>query len=148
MSVHAHSLQSCLTLCNSVHCSLPGSSVHGILQGRVILEWVAFPFSRGSSQPRDWTQVSCSCCIAGRFFTTKPLGKPTGAKSASLENLVYIKITSKSPFVFVDKCVAGHLKWCRTLDNSSQWGRQNVAPNHCNSWQCRPQISKMYLGCW
>ena len=38
-------------------CSLPGSSVHGILQAR-ILEWVAFPFSRGSSQPRDWTQVA------------------------------------------------------------------------------------------
>ena len=42
-----------------------GSSVHGILQGR-ILEWVAVPSSRGSSQPRDQTQVSC---IAGRFFT-------------------------------------------------------------------------------
>ena len=40
--------------------------VHGILQAR-ILEWGAFPFSRGSSQPRDWTQVSC---IAGRFFTS------------------------------------------------------------------------------
>ena len=46
-------------------CSLPGSSVHGILQAR-ILEWVAIPFSRGSSWPRDWTWVSC---IAGRFFT-------------------------------------------------------------------------------
>ena len=46
-------------------CSLPGSSVHGILQAR-ILEWVAIPFSRGSSQPRDQTQVSC---IVGRFFT-------------------------------------------------------------------------------
>ena len=45
--------------------SLPGSSVHGILQAG-ILEWVAIPFSRGSSRPRDWTQVSC---IAGRFFT-------------------------------------------------------------------------------
>ena len=44
---------------------LPGFSVHGILQTR-ILEWVAVPFSRGSSQPRDWTQVSR---IAGRFFT-------------------------------------------------------------------------------
>ena len=41
-------------------------TVHGILQTRV-LEWVAFPFSRGSSQPRDWTQVSC---IAGGFFTS------------------------------------------------------------------------------
>ena len=47
--MHAKSLQSCLTLCNPMDCSLPGSSVHGILQAR-ILEWVAFPFSRGSSQ--------------------------------------------------------------------------------------------------
>ena len=45
-------------------CSPPGSSVHGILQAR-ILEWVAIPFSRRSSQPRDWTWVSC---IAGGFF--------------------------------------------------------------------------------
>ena len=46
-------------------CSLPGSFVHRILQAR-ILEWVAIPFSRGSSQPRGQTPVSC---IAGRFFT-------------------------------------------------------------------------------
>ena len=53
--------QLCLTLCDPM-----GYTVHGILQAR-ILEWVAFPFSKGSSQPRDWTQVSC---IAGRFFTS------------------------------------------------------------------------------
>ena len=45
--------QSCLTLCNSMDCSLPGSSVHGIFQER-ILEWVTISFSRGSSQPKDW----------------------------------------------------------------------------------------------
>ena len=45
--------------------SPPGSSVHEIFQSR-ILEWVAISFSRGSSQPRDWTRVSCT---AGRFFT-------------------------------------------------------------------------------
>ena len=56
--------QSCLTLCDPLDCSPPGSSVHGILQAR-ILEWAAISFSRGSSQPRDWTQVSC---IAGRCF--------------------------------------------------------------------------------
>ena len=56
--------QSCPTLCDPMDCSLPGSSVHGILQAR-ILEWVAISFSRGSSQPRDQTRVSC---IAGRFF--------------------------------------------------------------------------------
>ena len=50
--------QSCLTLCDPMDCSPPGSSVHGILQAK-ILEWVAMPFSRGSSQPRDRTQVSC-----------------------------------------------------------------------------------------
>ena len=50
--VHAKSLQSCPTLCNSMDCSLPGSSVHGILQAG-ILEWVAVSSSRGSSQPKD-----------------------------------------------------------------------------------------------
>ena len=54
-----------LTLCDPMDCSLPGSSVHGFLQAR-ILEWVAMPSSRGSSWPRDWTQVSC---IAGGVFT-------------------------------------------------------------------------------
>ena len=57
--------QLCLTLCNPTDCSLPDSSVHGILQAR-ILEWVAISFLRGSYQLRDRTQVSC---IAGRFFT-------------------------------------------------------------------------------
>ena len=60
--VHA---QVSLALCGPVDCSAPGFSVHGIFQAR-ILEWVAISFSRGSSQPRDLTQVSC---IAGRFFT-------------------------------------------------------------------------------
>ena len=46
-------------------CGLPSSLVHGILQAR-ILEWIATPFSRGSSQPRDRTRVSCT---AGQFFT-------------------------------------------------------------------------------
>ena len=57
--------QSCPTLCDPVDCSLPGSSVHGIFQAR-ILEWVAISFSRGSSRPRDRTLVSCT---AGRRFT-------------------------------------------------------------------------------
>ena len=57
--------QSCPTLCNPMDCSSPDSSVLGILQAR-ILEWVAMPSSRGSSQPRDWTQVSHT---ADGFFT-------------------------------------------------------------------------------
>ena len=58
--------QSCSTLCDPMDCSLPGSSVHGIFQARV-LEWVAISFSRWSSWPRDWTWVSR---IVGRCFTT------------------------------------------------------------------------------
>ena len=63
--VHAKSLQSCLTLCDPMNCSLPGSSVHRILQAR-ILEWVAVPSSRGSSQTRAWTHFSRVSCI-GRW---------------------------------------------------------------------------------
>ena len=61
----AKSLQSCLTLCNPIDGSPPGSPVPGILQARV-LEWVAISFSRGSSRPRVQTQVSH---IVGRRFT-------------------------------------------------------------------------------
>ena len=56
--------QLCLILCDPVDCSLPGSSVHGILQAS-ILEWVAISLSRGSSWPRDRSWVSC---IGGRRF--------------------------------------------------------------------------------
>ena len=62
--------QSCLILSDPMGCSLPGFSVHGILQAR-ILEWIAISFSRGSSWPRDWTHFSYISCI-GR---TKALQK-------------------------------------------------------------------------
>ena len=57
--------QSCLALCDPMDCSLPGSTIHGIFQAR-ILEWVAISFSRKSSHPRKWTWVSH---IVGRCFT-------------------------------------------------------------------------------
>ena len=68
--------QSCLTLCDLMDCSPPGSSVHGILQAS-ILEWLVIPFSRGSLQPRDWTWISCN---AGRFLTIESSGKPHKVK--------------------------------------------------------------------
>ena len=58
-------IQLCPIICNPMDYNLPGPSVHGILQAR-ILEWVAIAFSRGSSQPRNRTQVSR---IVGGFFT-------------------------------------------------------------------------------
>ena len=71
--------QLCPTLYNPVDCSSPGFSVHGILQAR-ILEWVAISFSRGSSQPRDRTQISC---IAGRFFTRWATREAQGSRHSS-----------------------------------------------------------------
>ena len=61
--------------CNPLDCSPPGSSVYAITQAK-ILEWVAFPFSWRSSQPRDQTCVSC--ILAGRFFTTETPGNLKG----------------------------------------------------------------------
>ena len=65
MSLHLSKSQlclSCVRLCDPMDCGLPGSSVHGTLQVR-ILEWVAMPFSRESSRPRDQTCVSYFSCI-------------------------------------------------------------------------------------
>ena len=67
LCMHAKLLLLCPTLCKSMDCSLPGSSVHGIPQAR-IMEWVTVPSSRGSSQPRDRASVSGVSCIAGGFF--------------------------------------------------------------------------------
>ena len=58
--------KSCPTLCNPVDCCMPGSSVHGISQARILV-WVAISFFRGSSQIRDQTWVSCDSCI-GRWI--------------------------------------------------------------------------------
>ena len=79
--------QSCLILCDPVDCSLPGFSVHGILQAR-ILEWVTFSFSRGSSQPRDRTQVSC---IVSGFFTTELPEKPIDGMKMKVKSLSHVR---------------------------------------------------------
>ena len=72
--MRAKLLQSCPTLRNPMDCSPPDSSFHGVLQAR-ILEWVAMPSSRGSSQPRDRKCISVSPALTGRFFTTSTTWK-------------------------------------------------------------------------
>ena len=72
------------TLCDSMDCSPPGPSVHGILQARV-LEWVAVPFSRGSSPPWDLTWISR---IAGRFFTNRATREALLLKWRKLKQLI------------------------------------------------------------
>ena len=82
--------QVCPTLCNSMDCSPPGSSV-AILQARII-EWIAMPSSRGCSQPRNWTQVSH---VTGRFFNSEPSGKPKNTGVGSLSILHGISLTQE-----------------------------------------------------
>ena len=125
--------QSSLTLCDPMD-----YTVHGILQAR-IQEWVAFPFSRGSSQPRDWTQVSC---IAGRFFTSwatrgfQPwhcwhLG-PNNSLLWGLWCLAYPWLrgwmaNTIQPLVIITKNVSRHCHtspWDRKHPDENLWSRQ------------------------
>ena len=89
--------QLCPTFCNPTYCSPPGFSVHGVLQAR-ILEWIAIHFSRGTSQPRDWTLVSC---IAGKFFTVWAPGTTGEIRvlflCMMLENVLYCSFTCSCP---------------------------------------------------
>ena len=75
--------QLCPTLCDPMDHSLPGSSLHGGLQVRM-LEWVAITYSRESSWPRDWTHVSCISCIAGRFLSAESWGNPQDGQDTLL----------------------------------------------------------------
>ena len=88
--------QSCPALCDPMHCSSLGSSVQGILQAR-IQEWVAIPFSRGSSQPRYWTWVSR---VAGRFLTI------WATREASIDSLLSATIILKSNTGFFFPCTS------------------------------------------
>ena len=95
------SLQSCLTLCDPVDCRPPGSCVHESLHAR-ILERVSMPSSRGSSQPRAWTCVSFGSWIAGRFFTTEPLGTdPQLTVLLSMDLTYFISVTVRGTINFL-----------------------------------------------
>ena len=114
-----------LTFCNPMDCSPPGSSVHGILQVR-ILEWVAIPFSRESSWPRDWTCVSP---IAGRFFTIWATRKALSSGALSQPHqqgpLCWIRPHSRVP------CLLGGCQSTisRGLSRCRAWGKGSSFPD-------------------
>ena len=87
LEVKVNVAQSCPTLCDPMD-----YTVHGILQAR-ILEWVAFPFSKGSSQTRDQTQVST---LQVDYFPAEPQGKPKNTGVGSLSLLQQIFLTQES----------------------------------------------------
>ena len=98
----AWSLQSCLTLCDPMDCSLPVSSLQGIFQAS-ILEWVAMLSSRGSSRPRDRTGVSCvSCIVSGYSLPLSHEGSPSSTSMCpntmhSFRFSVYVTSPQSSP---------------------------------------------------
>ena len=112
LCVHVHSkwFLWCPTICDPMDCSPPGSSVHRILQAR-ILEGFAMPFSKGSSQPRDRTQASH---IAGRFFTTWATRKARDTSKALPEVLVW-------PLV--------NFYWLWKIENSGQYQNDPHQPS-------------------
>ena len=103
----------CATLCDSMDCSPPGSSVHGILQARIV-EWVAMPSSRGASLPRDRTQFSYVSCITGRFFTISTTWE--ALLSFLLRRYLWILTVFNVTFVYI------YLILTETL-----WGRQTTS---------------------
>ena len=121
-------IQSCLTLCDPMDSSLAGSFVHGILQAR-ILEWVAISFSRGSSQSKDQSWVSC---IADRFFTIWTTGEalcwwrrslfPTGSIFPMWKNFhenkagVLFQTLVRYPWIFYPLLSPSASKWMVTLE--------------------------------
>ena len=117
--------KSCLTLWDPMDCGLPGSSVHGISQVR-ILKWVVMSFSRGFSQPRDQTHISC---ITDTFFTTEPPGKP----QLSLESAP----VSHSPPALVSP--SSHDLASRLLQQHPNGRKSNSHPAHApaSSLHCR-----------
>ena len=103
--VRVHWVASVMFLWDPLDCSPPGSSVHGILQAR-ILEWFAMPSSKESSWPRDQTCISCNSCIAGGFFMAEPWeGKPrifrvSTWKSLNLLYLLSLHMNQKTSDIF------------------------------------------------
>ena len=132
--VHAQPLQPCLTLCDPVDRSLPVSSVHEILQARM-LEWVAMPSSRRPSWPKDGTCISCISCTAGGFFIHWAIWEAQGVYEAFQKwarmdsgcSLHPVYFPSSQAMTFFYKC------WCTLNVRNRAWNNTAAAV----PWMCR-----------
>ena len=127
--VHLTLLQLCLTLCSPVDCCLPGSSVHGILQAR-ILEWVAMPSFRGSYWPRDWTYISCVSCIGRQVLYHCATWKP---------QLILAFLQSNKLSLF-SSSVSSHSMWISGIPKDLFQRPHSVSMTYC--------FSKSLPGMW
>ena len=121
VNVYAHMCIICLCcgafMSDYLVCSLPGSSVHGIFQAR-ILEYITIFSSRASSQSRDQTHISCSSALTGRFFTTEPPKKPHARVRACVCVCVYVYICVKN--FITTMCFVVIVVNCHVLNSRSQ----------------------------
>ena len=124
--------QSCPTLCDSMDCSLPGSSVHGIFQAR-ILKWGAISFSR-RSRPRDWTPVSCY--NAADALPSEPSGKSRWTLvSRSLSQIWSLSISAAT----IPSCLVCRNYFEITLPMfPSLWGDPYFTLRRFLSYECNP----------
>ena len=122
-------VQSCPTRCNPMDCRLPGSSVHGTSQAK-ILEWVAISYSRGSSRPKDRSCVSCS---ASGFFTNWA----TREASCCFPEKLWIYISSSN----IWDCLTVHLSW----ENNSEVGQGfiDIHDAYCNIYIKQKSINNL-----
>ena len=120
-----------------MNCSLSGSSVHGILQAR-ILEWVAMPFFRGSSRPRDWTQVSW---IAGRFFTIWASRKPIHMPSVQFSSVTQSCLTLFDPTDCSTPGLPVHHQLPEFTQTHVHWVCHAIQPSHPLSSPSPPAFS-------
>ena len=111
--------KSCLTLCDPMDCSPSGSSVHGILPGR-ILEWVAISSSRGSFWPRDQTSVSCISCV-GRLvlYHQHHLGSPESIG----KEIIFYKNTETTEIPLIREDVQYFVSWLLLFDHMCEYSQ-------------------------
>ena len=148
-----------MTLCNPMDCTLPGYSVHGISQTR-ILEWVAIAFFRGSSWPRDQIYVSCT---GSGFFIPEPPGKPltfwqlfSPSPLFLLRNINEVKISSSSLLpcgIAKDQAPIGH-RFKNLVENLSKCKSPHATATFLH-WKLKIEVGRfnqtrkitIYLGC-
>ena len=133
---HAKLLHSCLTLCNPMDCSPPGSSVHGILQAR-ILQWVAISFSRGASRPRDRNCVSYVSCSYFSVLIWTSLEAQTAKNLPAIQETQVWSLGREDPLekgmAIQSTILAWRIPWTeepgeshgqRSLEGYSSWGHK------------------------
>ena len=130
----AQSLQSGLPLCDPVDCSPPGSSVHGILQAR-ILEWVATNSSRGSSRPKNRTWVSCISCITGGFLTLSHQGSPDLPLPTCKSLCMGMASNLLSHTAALQSNCSAH-EWSNQLENQNEERAQDKGPDQVHVEKC------------